>query len=125
LSGIALWSLVANVPLGRAREAVLGGDWQAAVEEAERAERWAPWSSDPWRLRGDAELAQGRVAAARRSYATATEREPGEWLLWLDLAVTSAGGARRRALARAEALNPNEEQIRIVREAVRNPAPAG
>ena len=123
LSGLALWSLIVAVPLGRAREAVISGDWQTAVEQAENAERWAPWASDPWRLRGDAELAQGRVASARESYARAVELEPGEWLLWLDLAVTSTGEAQRRALERAAALNPREEQIRIVQDAVRNPAP--
>jgi Flp pilus assembly protein TadD len=110
------------VPLGRAREALIRGDFATAVSEAKDAARWSPWSADPWQLRGDGELAQGRVADARRSYAEAVAAEPGEWLLWLDLAVTSSGSAQRRALARAAALNPNEEQIRIVQEAVRNRA---
>jgi hypothetical protein len=122
LSALALWSLLATVPLGRAREAFIRGDFATAVDEAKDAERWSPWSADPWQLRGDGELAQGRVPDARRSYAEAVAAEPGEWLLWLDLAVTSSGSAQRRALARAAALNPNEEQIRIVQEAVRNRA---
>ena len=122
LAAVALWSLLATVPLGRAREALLRGDFATAVEEATDAERWSPWSARPWQYRGDGLLGQGRVAEARTSYAKAVAAEPGEWLLWLDLAVTSAGTAQRRALDRAAALNPNEEQIRIVQDAVRNPA---
>jgi tetratricopeptide (TPR) repeat protein len=124
LTGLALWSLLAAVPLGRAREALLRGDWPSAISNAKKAERWAPWASDPWRYRGEAELALGDVAAARESFRTSVEKEPGEWLNWLQLAVTTGGEEQLEALERAKALNPSEEQIRIVEESARNPAPA-
>jgi hypothetical protein len=68
-------------------------------------------------------LALGEVAAARKSFRIALEKEPGEWLTWLEYAVTATGEEQLAALARAQALNPNEDQIRVVEDAVRNPAP--
>ena len=121
LASLALWSLLSTVPSGRARAALERGDYQEAASEARDAERWAPWSSRPWRLLGEAQLYQGNVPAARRSFRRAVEHGPGEWLPWLELAITSTGAEERRALERAAALNPNEEQIREPAEvAVRN-----
>jgi hypothetical protein len=119
LAAVALWSLLATVPLGRARDALFRAAWPTAIEEAERAERWAPWSSEPFRISGEALLAQGRVAEARRSFARAIEKEDGDWLLWLQLGITTTGERQRAALARAIALNPNEQEIKIVLDAVR------
>jgi hypothetical protein len=120
LAALAVWSLLVNVPLGRAREAAGRSDWSTGLDEAKKASRWAPWASDPWRLRGDGEVALGRVVAARRSYRTAVVKDPREWLLWLKLALVSSGPQKLEALERARVLNPKNERVRMIEAAARN-----
>ena len=73
---------------------------------AERARRFAPWAAEPWRLRGEAELAEGRLAPARRHLRRAVRDDPGSWDAWVDLALVTRGGAHEQAIARARLLNP-------------------
>ena len=81
-------------------------DWSKAEAEARKAARWAPWSSDPWQLLGQIELAQGDEVAARAAFQKAIDRDPNNWELWLALAGSSDGRAQERALAEVARLNP-------------------
>jgi O-antigen ligase len=111
LSALAFVSVLGNVPLGRGREALDESHWAEAAAEARAANRWAPWSSEPPRIIGEAELGAGNAAGARRSFQSALERDPENWQLWVDLALASSGRERRRALDRAFELNPLSEQV--------------
>src|SRR5207248_163705 len=86
--------------------------WTNAVAQARAASGWMPWSSEPWRLRAEAEIAQGFRAAGRRSVATALEKDPRDWRLWFDLARASGGTRQRIALGRAFQLNPLNPALR-------------
>jgi O-Antigen ligase len=83
-----------------------GGDLAALVADSRRASRWAPWSARPWQLRGEAELEQHRLRAARVDLRTAASKDPADWSIWLSLALASDGRERRHALAEAARLNP-------------------
>ena len=99
-------------PLGRSRDAVDASRWAAAASAAHDAARWAPWSSEPLRLLGEAQLGAGDVAAARASFREGVRKDPDSWLLWLDLALASDGPARRAALERVRILNPLSPQLK-------------
>ncbi len=86
--------------------ALAAGDTRRAAAQARRAREWMPWAAAPWRLLGEAQLARGEDAAARRSLRRALEREPASWQAWFDLAAVTRGATRARALARARELNP-------------------
>jgi tetratricopeptide (TPR) repeat protein len=78
---------------------------------ARRAARLQPWSAQPWRVLGEAQLAAGEADRARETFLDALDRDDGDWELWLDLALASEGAERDRALARAKELNPLEPAI--------------
>src|SRR5207244_1901468 len=78
--------LVANVALSQADRAGRRGDWSAAVRDAKRAHSWAPWSSEPWQQRGEAELALGKTEAAAGDFRHAIAKNRRDWSLWFDLA---------------------------------------
>jgi O-antigen ligase/polysaccharide polymerase Wzy-like membrane protein/tetratricopeptide repeat protein len=103
--------LVGNSKLAAARTAADDGNWRSAESHARSAQRWAPWASEPWELLATAQLAGGRLGDARRSYRTATEKDPKDWTLWFELAQVSNGASRRRALAEARRLNPLSPEI--------------
>ncbi len=86
-------------------------DPDRALADARRAIDWAPWSHEPWQLRGEAELLLEDDAAARRSLKRALELDPESWSTWFDLAVASRGAERARALAEAKRLNPLSPEI--------------
>ncbi len=113
LAVLALGSVLANVPLGKARESAERGDWSAVDHEARRARTWAPWSSEPWVLLGEAQRRRGQIEAARLSFARAAEKDPRNWLLWFRLGGVSTGETRRAALQTALRLNPRERQIQL------------
>jgi hypothetical protein len=73
---------------------VLAFAGNAALEagNADRAIRFAPFSSEAWKLRGD--------------YRRAVELDPNDWTAWRALAEHSTGEARASALAEAQRLNP-------------------
>ena len=85
---------------------------QAARESARRAQAWAPWSHEPWQLLGEAQLAAGKDAEARRSLAQAIRRAPEEWRLWFDLAIVSDAPQARVAITHASELNPLGDEVR-------------
>ncbi len=111
-TALALVSVLGAVPLGRSRDAVDSSRWAAAASAAHDAARWAPWSSEPQRLLGEAQLGAGDVRAARASFREAVRKDPDSWLLWLDLALASDGPARRAALERVRILNPLSPQLK-------------
>lgn len=91
--------------------AAVSADWRESATEARKAERWLPWSSEPWQRLGEAQIAQGRLRDARRSIRNAIAKEPDDWLLWFRLAEASSGADRRRALAQARRLNPLSPEV--------------
>jgi O-antigen ligase len=109
-----LLALVALAAYAGNRELTLaeGGSERAA----RRAARLQPWSSEPWRVRGEAQLERGELARARESFREGLSRDDGDWELWLDLALASEGAARREAFARAEQLNPRDPDLEELRE---------
>lgn len=115
LAAAAFVGLVGNMALAESADAARRGDWATSIAEARKAERWAPWSPEPWRRLGEAQLAQGDVAASRASFRTALDKAPREWRLWLDLARAAGGRERQEALARAAKLNPLSPEIRQLR----------
>ncbi len=106
LSLFAFAGLMGNVAVADAESASAVGNWDDVAANARDARRWAPWSSQPWELLGEAKRGRGDAAGARESFREAIEREPRNWELWLELATVTEGPERRRALAEAERLNP-------------------
>ncbi|MBA3735474.1 MAG: O-antigen ligase family protein [Actinobacteria bacterium] len=103
--------LVGNEATNSAKSAANVGDWRRVESKTQVAYRWAPWSATPLELRAEAQLAAGRVAAARRDFERAVAKDPHDWSLWFELAQSSDGRARRRALAEARRLNPLSPEI--------------
>jgi hypothetical protein len=116
---VAFVGLVGNLQVARARAALADGNWRSASSHARTAHRWAPWSSEPYRLLGEAELADGRILDARAAFRDAIDRSASAWELWFDLGRTTTGAPQRRALARASALNPKSPEIAELRSEIR------
>ena len=108
-------ALVGNRALEQSADALDRTDSAEAERQARRAVRWTPWASESWRLLGEAQLAEGDVEAARRSFRKGLAEDSRSWELWLDLGLASDGLERRRAFDRASTLNPREPQIQAVR----------
>ena len=102
---------IGNNALGRSFDATARDDYARAAKEARTAQRWARWSFEPWQRLGEAQLAAGDAAAARRSFRSAIERDSENWGLWYELATASEGRARERALRHAERLNPRSPEV--------------
>jgi tetratricopeptide (TPR) repeat protein len=107
----AFVGFVANLALAQSGRAARAGDWAASIDDARRARLWAPWSSEPWRRRAEAELALGETQRAESSIRRALDKDPEDWNLWFDLARATKGRAQASALARAERLNPLSPEI--------------
>jgi hypothetical protein len=104
--------LVGNMFLSRAGAAASSGQWATAAKDAKRASTWLPWSTDPQRQLGEAQLAQGNTKAAQTSFRSAIDKDRTDWNLWLDLARASSGKAQAKALAQATTLNPLSPEIK-------------
>jgi hypothetical protein len=107
--------LVGNMFLSRASAAAGSGHWATAAKDAKRASTWLPWSTDPQRQFGEAQLALGTTRAARASFHKAIRTDSSDWSLWLDLARASGGTAQKTALAQAAKLNPLSPEIKELR----------
>jgi hypothetical protein len=103
---VSLLALLGNRALARSGNDLAAGRFSAAVAAAKDARRWAPWSSQPWEQLGRIRIATGDRAAARAAYRRAVAKDPRNWQLWLELASTSTGVERKRALAQLELLHP-------------------
>jgi O-antigen ligase len=121
LGVVAVAAHVGNGAAAEAQDALDRGDASAARREAHRAQRFAPWSAEPWRLLGEAELAAGRLDAGRRDLRRATAEDPGLWYAWFQLAVAADGKERVRALARARALNPLAPELDMADDVTDHP----
>ena len=109
---VAIAIQIGNSSLANASAALDRGDAGQAARLAHRAHTWQPWSSEPWQVLGEAELARGRVVAARTDLQRALARDRLDWSLWYDLAQASAGHARTQALREARRLNPRAIELR-------------
>jgi len=108
---LAGYTLLGNRAVAAAQRDTSAQRWAAAESHARRAASLQPWSSEPWRVLGEAELQQGKTAAARKSLRTGLEKSSRDWRLWLDLALASGPAERRAAARRARALNPRSIEI--------------
>ncbi|HSC50512.1 MAG TPA: O-antigen ligase family protein [Gaiellaceae bacterium] len=112
---LALGGFVGNRAEASASDALDASRLNAAAHEARQARRWEPWSSEPWRLLGEAQLQAGEVADARASFRHGLAKDGSSWELWLDLALVTRGAERQAALAHVAALNPLSSELRQLR----------
>jgi hypothetical protein len=115
---LALITLVGNMSLAQASTAAGNGNWAASARDAKRAHTWAPWSSEPYRLLGEAQLGEGNTKAAVASFDKAIVKSPDDWNLWFDLARATTGAAQRQALDHAARLNPLSPEIAELRREI-------
>ena len=108
---VALVGHVGNRATAASIAAIERGEPDRALAHAQRAIDWAPWSDEPWQLRGEAELLLEDDAAARKSLARALELNPESWSTWLDLAVASRGAERDARSSEAKRLNPLSPEV--------------
>jgi hypothetical protein len=104
-------AFLGNRAAAEAESAYDRGSWREAEDAARSARSLQPWSPEPWRLLGEAQLAQGSLAPARNSFRAGLTDDPEEWELWLDLGLASEGSARRRAFDYAARLNPLSPEL--------------
>ena len=115
---VAAWAFAGNRALAAATAASDRTDYGASATNARVARTLQPWSGEPWRVLGEAQLATGAVGEARRTFERGLERDSGDWELWLDLGLASDGAEQRRAWSRAASLNrmsPELEELGFVR----------
>src|SRR5262249_40004057 len=86
--------------------------WPASGRAAHKAMDWAPWSAQPWRLYGEAELAQAHFLVARRAFRTAVAKDPRDYELWIDLGIATTGTEQKHALETAVRLDPRDPEVR-------------
>jgi hypothetical protein len=111
LGACAFVGLLGNIKLAKANDAADAGNWRTAERQARSARSWAPWSAEPWQLLAEAQLAEGRDAAAPGTFRKAVAKDPNDWTLWFGLAQATDGREQRRALAHARRLNPLSPEI--------------
>jgi Flp pilus assembly protein TadD len=107
---------VGNNALSSANTAAASQNWAKAESEARKAISWAPWSDDPWRVLGEAQVGAHDFAAAKASFAHAARVNPRNWLNWYDLGTVTRGVAQRRAYGQAALLNPLDPGIAVLRQ---------
>jgi O-antigen ligase len=116
LAVAAFVGVIGNEALASGKRAANAGEWREAESQARKAMRWMPWSSDPWQIAGEAQLARGELESAQATLRTAIAKDPNDWELWLDLSLASKGRARREAAARALRLNPRGPELAGLRK---------
>lgn len=106
LAALAAIALVGNSALAASNLARSRGDWARAAADARKAEKWMPWSPQPWSALGLAELGAGLIPDAKASFTKALSLDHGDWSLWYNLAQASSGRTRAIAVRHAVALFP-------------------
>jgi len=109
LALLALGALAGNAALGAASAALDADNPARAARDARWAKRLVPWSADPWRLHGEAQLSEGKVEAARHDFKTALRKDPSDWDSWVDLSLVTSGTERNEAGRNAARLNPLQQ----------------
>jgi hypothetical protein len=104
---VAVPSLIADTKL-RAGNAEVFAHPAAALDAADRAATFAPWSSEPDRLRARVYERLGRNAGAAKAVRAALVKDPLSWSLWKALASVTSGPERQQALSKERQLNPFE-----------------
>jgi hypothetical protein len=115
LVGFVLLGLLGNGAVSASSKSTDAGHLARAESQARRAMNFIPWSAEPWRRLGEAQVLAGHLAAARESFRNAIAKDRRDWTLWFELAGASRGGERRRALAEASRLNPLSAEIASAR----------
>ena len=116
LIGFALLGLLGNAAVSASSKSTNAGHYAHAASQARRAMDFAPWSAEPWRRLGEAQLSTGNLSAARKSFHKAITKDRRDWTLWFELAEASSGRARQQALAEASRLNPLSPEISDARQ---------
>jgi hypothetical protein len=111
LVAFAIVAQVGNSALAGSTSALERDDPAAAEQLARRAQKWSPWSSQPWERLGEAQLATGDAAGARRSFQHAIDVDRTDWNAWFGLAEASTGHAQESALREAARLNPLSPEV--------------
>jgi O-Antigen ligase len=112
LCAVVMGGYVGNQAAASASDALDAEHLGTAASDAKRARWWQPWSPEPWRLLGEAQLQAGRVGEARTSFLRGLGKDSRDWELWLDLALVTQGQERRAALDHVAALNPLSPELR-------------
>jgi len=115
LVGFVVLALLGNAAVSASSKSTDAGHYSRAQTQARRATNFIPWSAEPWRRLGEAQVLAGQPAAARKSFRKAIAKDRGDWTLWFELAETSSGVGRARALAEASRLNPRSPEIAAAR----------
>jgi hypothetical protein len=84
----------------------LAGNAALVAGNPQRALRFAPYSSEAWRLLGDSRRLSGDSVGALRAYRHAVDLDPSDWRAWTEIGGLSNGEPRRLAHAEAARLNP-------------------
>ena len=118
VAAFAFVGLMGNLAVAASNNAAADSNWRSSASHARDAKRWMPWSSEPWRLQGEAQYVQGDFADARANFRKAIDKDPNNWLLWADLATVGTHGTWRAPARRALALNPLAPELAEFRKAL-------
>jgi hypothetical protein len=111
LAAFAVAAAIGNSALRHATSANEEHQYAVAATHARLARRWMPWSPAPLLALGEAQLGLGDVRVATATFRRAVSMDERSWVAWLDLAASTQGAERRRAVARARALYPRSPEI--------------
>jgi hypothetical protein len=120
VAAFAFVGLMGNIAVAASNNAATVANWRDSARHAGDAKRWMPWSSDPWRLQGEAQYVLGDFDAARLNFRRAIAKDPNNWLLWADLATVGTHGTWRAPARRALQLNPLAPELAEFRKALGN-----
>ena len=112
LAALALAAYAGNRTLAEATVAADRSNYAASADEARRARRLQPWSGEPYRLLGEAQLADGSDREAADTFRKGLEHDRSNWELWLDLGLATDGAERRDAWSHAASLNPLSPELK-------------
>jgi Flp pilus assembly protein TadD len=91
LVAFVLLGLLGNSAISASSKSADAGHLARAESQARRAMNFAPWSAEPWRRLGEAQVLAGKSAAARASFRKAITKDHRDWTLWFELAQASRG----------------------------------